>query len=67
MKTKTLSFSEQIKAERVRLGLTQAEAATLCNVSPRVWWQWESGRGSTLHVTQEGVLARLRKAQPVAA
>ena len=50
-------------ADRDRLGLTQAEAATLCHVSPRAWWTWENSQGLPLVPTQEGVLARL-KARP---
>lgn len=59
-----MTFAEQLSTERKRLGLTQAEAASLCEVSPRVWWQWEKAKGDTLPVTQEGVLARLRQAKP---
>ena len=50
---------EQLKAARLRLGLTQAEAAAVCEVSPRAYWQWEAGK-STLQVTLEGALERLR-------
>lgn len=53
------SFATQLKMHRKRLGLTQAEAARLCNVSPRAWWAWENAEGDTLSVTQEGVIARL--------
>lgn len=54
-----MSLPEQIKAARLRLGLTQAEAAAVCGVSPRAYWQWEAGK-SALEVTLEGALARLR-------
>lgn len=53
-------FSAEIKMHRERLGLTQAEAATLCQVSPRVWWQWEYGK-STTYPTMVGVLEILKK------
>ena len=54
-----MSLPEQLKAARLRLGLTQAEAAAVCGVSARAYWQWEAGK-STLDVTLEGALERLR-------
>ena len=54
------AFAAALKMHRDRLSLTQTEAATLCEVSPRVWWKWENAKGDTLPVTQEGVLARLK-------
>lgn len=54
-----MDLAEKLKTERARIGLTQAEAAELCEVSPRAYWQWEAGK-STLAVTLEGALARLR-------
>lgn len=42
--------------------MTQAEAATLLEVSPRVIWKWLHGE-PPLAVTAEGVLARLKKAK----
>ena len=54
-----MTIPEQLKAARLRLGLTQAEAASVCGVSPRAYWQWESGY-SALTVTLEGALARLQ-------
>lgn len=56
------TFAAALRMHRERLGITQREAAQLCAVSPRVWWQWENGAG-TLAVTQEGVLARLKAAR----
>lgn len=53
-----MSLPEQIKAARLRLGLIQAEAAAVCGVSARAYWQWEAGK-STLDVTLEGALERL--------
>jgi transcriptional regulator with XRE-family HTH domain len=55
-------FADQLKEERERLGLTQAEAAALLDVSPRAIWKWEHG-SEPLPVTAEGVLARLKKAK----
>lgn len=57
-----MTFPEQLKAQRKRLGLTQAELAAFLDVSPRAVWQWE--RSTTPHVlTQEGAIARLTKAK----
>lgn len=57
-----MDFTEKLKAQRERLGLTQAELAALLDVSPRAVWQWE--KGMLPHVlTQEGALARLTKAK----
>lgn len=57
-----MTFPEQLKAQRERLGLTQAELASFLEVSPRAVWQWE--QGTLPHVlTQEGALARLTKAK----
>lgn len=58
-----MNLAEQLKSERQRLGLTQADAAAVCEVSPRAYWQWEAGQ-STLDVTLEGALNRLRSAKP---
>ena len=55
-------FAEQLKSELGRLGLTQAEAAALLDVSPRAVWKWLHG-SEPLAVTAEGVLARLKKAK----
>lgn len=57
-----MTFAEQLKSERERLGLTQAEAADLVGVSPRAIWKWEHG-DEPLAVTAEGVLARLKRAK----
>lgn len=54
------TFAAALQMHRNRLGLTQAEAAKLCEVSPRVWWKWEHSQGDTLPVTMEGTLARLK-------
>ena len=59
-----MSFGGQLKAERQRLGLTQAEAAALIDVSKRALEQWEAGERTPLPVTQEGALARLQRYRP---
>lgn len=57
-----MTFPEQLKTHRERLGLTQAELASFLEVSPRAVWQWE--KGELPHIlTQEGALARLTKAK----
>jgi len=55
-----MTFPEQLKAECDRIGLTQAEVATLLEVSPRAVWKWLHG-DEPLAVTAEGVIARLKK------
>ena len=57
------TFAATLLSHRNRLGLTQAEAATLLDVSARVYWQWEKGMSNALAVTMEGVLARLKAAK----
>lgn len=57
-----MKFSELLKSEIARLGRTQAEAADLLGVSPRAVWKWLHGN-EPLPVTQEGVLARLKKSK----
>jgi len=58
-----MSFATTIKSERTRLGLTQSEAATLLNVPARTLWEWEHGKTEPLAVTQEGVIARFKRAK----
>jgi DNA-binding XRE family transcriptional regulator len=40
------TFGAALQMHRTRLGLTQAEAAGLLEVSPRVYWQWEKGKSN---------------------
>jgi transcriptional regulator with XRE-family HTH domain len=58
-----MSFPEQLKTQRERLGLTQAELAALLDVPARTYWEWESGKTAPHAITQEGALARLSKAK----
>lgn len=55
-----MNFSETIRTERERLGLTQAGAAARLGVSKSVIEKWEAGTRTPLAITQEGALARLR-------
>jgi DNA-binding XRE family transcriptional regulator len=56
-----MSFAEQLKVHRERLGLTQAELASFLDVPARTYWEWESGKTTPHTITQEGALARLSK------
>lgn len=58
-----MSFADQLKSERDRLGLTQAEAAALLDVPSRTYWEWENEKTTPYAVTQEGCLSRLRTAK----
>jgi DNA-binding transcriptional regulator YiaG len=60
-----MTFAKKIKSQRQRLGLTQAEAAVMLDVSKRALEQWEAGERTPLPVAQEGALARLAKIKPV--
>lgn len=55
-----MTFAQQLKAERTRVGKTQAEVAAILEVSKRSVEQWEAG-SEPLKVTQEGVLARMKR------
>jgi len=55
-----MSFADQLKQERERLGLTQAQAASLLSVSKSVLAKWEIDDRTPLSITQEGALSRLR-------
>ena len=55
-----MKFANQLKTERERLGITQAQAASLLDVPARTHWEWESGKTTPHAVTQEGALQRLR-------
>ena len=55
-----MTFAEKLKAERERLGITQAQAASLLSVSKSVLAKWEIADRTPLPITQEGALARLR-------
>lgn len=59
-----MTFAQQLKTARERLGLTQAEAAPLLDVSSS-WIDKAERTQRTPHVLmQEGALARLRAATP---
>ena len=56
-----MSFSEQLKTTRESLGLTQAEAAALLDISKSALEKWEAGAKVPKTLTQEGALARLAR------
>jgi len=55
-----VSFADQLKSERERLGITQAQAASILGVSKSVLAKWEIADRAPLELTQEGALQRLR-------
>ena len=55
-----MSFADQLKQERERLGITQAQAASLIEVPARTYWEWEAEKTTPYAITQEGALERLR-------
>jgi transcriptional regulator with XRE-family HTH domain len=55
-----MSFADQLKSERDRLGLTQAGAEALLGLGKGQITAWETGRNTPHVLTQEGALARLR-------
>lgn len=59
-----MSFADQLKKERERLGITQAQAASLLGVPDRTYWEWEAGKTEPYAITQEGALQRLRTTKP---
>ena len=56
-----MNFSESLKRERLRLGLTQVQAASLLDVSKSIIEKWESKNRIPIKLTQEAALARLGK------
>lgn len=56
-----MKFSEQLKTIRERLGLTQAGAAALLEISKSALEKWENGTKEPKLLMQEGALARLSK------
>lgn len=57
-------FADDLKSERARLGLTQAEAATILSISKSTLEKWENGTKTPKELTQEGALARLKNRKP---
>jgi transcriptional regulator with XRE-family HTH domain len=55
-----MSFAEQLKAERLRLGLNQSEAEALLLLGKGQITAWETGRNVPHLWMQEGCLRELR-------
>jgi transcriptional regulator with XRE-family HTH domain len=56
-----MTFAEQLKSERQRLGLTRVEAARLLEVSASWVDKAERDVREPIKITQEGALARLKQ------
>jgi DNA-binding transcriptional regulator YiaG len=59
-----VSFTTTIKQERERLGVTQAQTASLLGVPKSAIKKWEADTRTPLEITQEGAPAKLRKTKP---
>lgn len=58
------TFAELLKAARKIHRLTQAETAKALDLSPRTYWEYESGAVTPPSIAQEGALARLSQLIP---
>lgn len=57
-----MKFCDQLKQERKRLGITQAQAASLLDVTLTIYQKWETeDRTPAAKITEEGALARLKR------
>jgi transcriptional regulator with XRE-family HTH domain len=56
-----MTFAAKLKAERVRLGLSQSGAEALLDLGKGQVTAWETERNTPHVLTQEGTLARLAK------
>lgn len=55
-----MTFADQLKAERDRLGITQALAADILSVSKRTYCAWEAGEVTPHRYMQTGAIRDLR-------
>lgn len=55
-----MKFADQLKSERKRLGITQAQAASLLGISKSAVSKWEIVDRTPMPLTQEASLLRLR-------
>ena len=58
-----MTFPQKLQSERLRLSLTQAEAASILGISKSALGKWETGVKTPKELTQEGALARLGKVE----
>lgn len=63
MPAKKKQFRILLKSERVRLRVTQHQAAELLSIPFRTFCDWEYGITEPAIITQEGALARLAATQ----
>ena len=56
-----MTFATKLKSERERLKLTQAELATILDVSFECVSKWERSLVTPSEITQEGALNRLNR------
>jgi DNA-binding transcriptional regulator YiaG len=54
-----MTFPQKLLSERARLGLTQAGAAALLEISKSALEKWEAGIKTPKLLMQEGAIARL--------
>jgi transcriptional regulator with XRE-family HTH domain len=57
-----MTFPKKLQSERLRLGLTQVQAAQLLGISASALGKWETGTKTPKALTQEGAIARFEKA-----
>jgi transcriptional regulator with XRE-family HTH domain len=58
-----MSFSSRLKQERKRLGITQAQAASLLSIAKRTYCDWEAGNVTPHRYMQDGALVDLSPAK----
>lgn len=56
-----MTFADQLRAERARLGYSQEKLAEKLGVSFECVSKWERGLSKPFDVTIEGALARLKR------
>ncbi len=55
-----MNFADQLKTERERLGITQAQAASVLSIAKRTYCDWEAGNVEPHRYMQDGALRDLR-------
>ena len=57
-------FKDQLRKLREKLGLSQAEVASLLGVSPPRISEWERAVRTPKPLTQEAIVLKMKKARP---
>lgn len=57
-------FADRLKKARTKAGMTQTEIAKVLGVTGERISEWERERRTPKPLTQEGILARLKKLKP---